>query len=245
MIAVFINCAAVIAGSLVGLLFRSRLAGRQGDVIPVAAGAVTLVLGVQMALGYGNVVYLALSVILGGIVGFWIDIDRRILSLGGILEKVTARGGALFHSGSAGADNFPRAFLNGSVLFCVGAMTIVGSLDAGLRGDYRVILTKSVLDGFMAIGFAAAMGAGTLFSALAILVYQGGLTLGAGAISRIVSDRMLSELSASGGVLILMIGVNLLGLRQIKTANYLPAMLFSLVFVLLDPLLQGIFGGNP
>jgi uncharacterized membrane protein YqgA involved in biofilm formation len=122
-------------------------------------------------------------------------------------------------------------------------MTIVGSLDAGLRGDYQVILTKSVLDGFMAIGFAAAMGVGTLFSALAILVYQGGLTLGAGAISRFVSDRMLSELSASGGVLILMIGVNLLGLRQIKTANYLPAMLFSLVFVLLDPVIQGLFGG--
>jgi uncharacterized membrane protein YqgA involved in biofilm formation len=203
------------------------------------------------------VVYLALSVILGGIVGSWIDIDRRILNLGSLLETVTSRRGTLFRSGGAvssdtvggnagssdGVDNFPRAFLNGSVLFCVGAMTIVGSLDAGLRGDYRVILTKSVLDGFMAVGFAAAMGVGTLFSGLTILVYQGGLTLGAGGISRFVSDRMLSELSASGGVLILMIGVNLLGLRQIKTANYLPAMLFSLLFALLDPLLQGVFRG--
>jgi uncharacterized membrane protein YqgA involved in biofilm formation len=239
MIAVFINCVAIIAGSLVGLLFSKRITGTLSDVVSVAAGLVTLVIGFQMASGYQNIVYLALAMILGGITGSAIDIDRRVMDLGKTIERALLRGKPL-PDATGSKKNFALAFLNASVLFCVGAMSILGSIQAGVEHEYTIIMTKSVLDGFLAAVFAAAMGIGTIFSALTVFVYQGSLTLAASAIASFMTDLMLSELSASGGVMLMMIGINLTGLRTIKTANYLPALLFSALFVLVDPVLQGL-----
>ena len=138
--------------------------------------------------------------------------------------------------------NFAYAFLNASVLFCVGAMSIVGSFKAGIEHDYSIIFLKSILDGFIAIGFAAAMGVGTAFSALAIFVYQGALTMLSVLIQPFVSEQMIAELTGSGGALIVFIGINLMGLKKVKTANYLPAVLFSVIFVLCDPIVRGFLG---
>ena len=226
-------------------------------------------MGVQMAFKYQNVVYLALALIFGGIVGTALDIDGKILKLGRFLERVflkkqeaatpaVSRASTDSHASSnpssptdsraaefsAGKPqkNFAYAFLNASVLFCVGAMAIVGSFKAGIEGDYSIIFLKSVLDGFIAIGFAAAMGVGTAFSALAIFVYQGALTLLAIFIHQYVSDSLLAEITGSGGALIVLIGINLMGLKKIKTANYLPAVIFSALFVLCEPFVRGLFG---
>ena len=117
-------------------------------------------------------------------------------------------------------------------------MAIVGSFEAGVNHQYTTIFTKSILDGFMAIGFAAAMGVGTAFSALAILVYQGALTLLSIWLKPFVSDILLQEVSAVGGAIIIMIGINLLGLKKIKTANYLPALVIEILFVVLIPLIK-------
>ena len=241
MTAVFVNCAAVILGSILGLLFSGRIGSRMEEVIRTGAGVVTLVLGLQMAFEFQNVVYFTLAVIAGGITGTALDIDAKILCLGKLLEyrnKVSA-------ATAAGEEvqplrNFAHAFLNSSVLFCVGAMAILGSLKAGIEHDYSVIFTKSILDGFMAISFAAAMGAGTIFSALSILVYQGALTLLSTLAAPYCTEQMIAEITGSGGALICMIGINLLGIRNIKTANYLPAVLFSVIFVLLDPYISQI-----
>jgi uncharacterized membrane protein YqgA involved in biofilm formation len=241
MIAVFINCAAIIAGSLVGMLFSKKITQVLSDVVSVAAGLVTLVIGVQMASGYQNVVYLALTMILGGIIGSAIDIDRRVMNLGTLIERAILRGKPVPPPDITGSKkNFALAFLNASVLFCVGAMSILGSIQAGAEKEYTIIMTKSVLDGFLAIVFAAAMGIGTIFSALTVFVYQGSLTLMASAVAAFMTEQMLAELSASGGVMLMMIGINLTGLRTIKTANYLPALLFSALFVLVDPLVKVI-----
>jgi uncharacterized membrane protein YqgA involved in biofilm formation len=243
MIAVFVNCAVVILGSLAGVLFSRKISDALTGVISTAAGLISIVLGIKMAMGFSNVVFLTLSMILGGIVGTAADIDGRILGLGGLLEKLFLRRTAAPARAGAGQDappskkDFARAFLNASVLFCVGAMSILGSLQAGLQKDYTLIFTKSVLDGFMAIVFSAALGIGTAFSALTILVYQGLLTLGASAISRFVTEQMLGEITAVGGVLILMIGLGLSNIRQIKTANYLPALVFEALFLLAEPYL--------
>ena len=121
-------------------------------------------------------------------------------------------------------------------------MAIVGSFKAGIEGDYSIIFLKSVLDGFIAIGFAAAMGVGTAFSALAIFVYQGALTLLSIFIHQYVSDSLLAEITGSGGALIVLIGINLMGLKKIKTANYLPAVLFSALFVICEPFVRGLLG---
>jgi len=244
MVAVFVNCGAIILGSIIGLLFSKKISTAMDDIIQTAAGIVTLILGIQMAFKYQNVIYLALALIIGGIIGTALDIDGQILKFGKFLERVVFRSkssAAAKEAPEAAAalaepkKNFAYAFLNSSVLFCVGAMAILGSLKAGIEHDYTIIFTKSVLDGFMAITFAAAMGVGTAFSAVSIFVYQGLLTLLSTLVQPYCTDKMIAELTASGGALIMMIGINLIGLKKIKTANYLPAIVLTIVFVLLDP----------
>ncbi|WP_027728351.1 DUF554 domain-containing protein [Treponema sp. C6A8] len=255
MIAVFVNCATVLIGSIVGLLFARKIPQKVTDSIQLACGLVSFVMGIQMAFKYQNVVYLALALILGGIVGTLLDIDGKILAFGKWLEKIFVKSGdfkgkAFPTSENSDQDptfevghpkkNFAYAFLNASVLFCVGAMAIVGSFKAGIEKDYSIIFLKSVLDGFVSIGFAVAMGVGTAFSIITIFVYQGALTLLSVLIAPYVSEQMLAELTGSGGAIIILIGINLMGLKKVKTANYLPAVLFSVIFVLCEPLVKGL-----
>ena len=251
MLAVFVNCGAVILGSIIGLLFSKKFTDELSDMIQTACGIITLVIGLQMAFKYNSIVYMALSLIIGAIIGYALDIDGAILRFGGWLQKITTPKKKNPIEGDALASdivldeqkkhNFAYAFLNASVLFCVGAMSIVGSFKAGVEHDYTIIFTKSILDGFMAISFAAAMGIGTMFSIIFILIYQGGLTLLSGVLQPYVSDLLINELSAVGGAIIIMIGVNLLGLKKIKTANYLPALVIEILFVVLVPLVKGLF----
>ncbi|MCF0242903.1 MAG: DUF554 domain-containing protein [Treponema sp.] len=235
MLAVYVNCGAVILGSIIGLLFSKLFTEELSKMITTAAGIVTLVLGFQMAFKFQNVVFLSLSLILGGIVGYFLNIDGAILKMGKVLENLIYRKKAnesdveLVENNS---KNFAYAFLNSSMLFCVGAMSIIGSFNAGVEKDYSIIFTKSILDGFMAISFAASMGLGTAFSALTILVYQGALTLLSIWLKPYVSDEMIAELTGCGGCMIIMIGMNLVGLTKIKTANFLPSLILIILFVI-------------
>ena len=249
MIATIVNCIAIIVGSIFGLLFSKKISDQMEDSIMTAAGIVTSVLAIQMAFKYQNVIYLTLSLIMGGMIGTALDIDGKILILGKLLERLVygkntkapeTNSQQINSSLERKTNNFAYAFLNASVLFCVGAMAIVGSFKAGIEKDYSIIFTKSILDGFMAISYGAAMGIGTAFSALAILVYQGGLTLLSKVVSPFVNEQMIAELTGCGGAIILMIGLNLLGIKKIKTANFLPALLFVVLFVLMDPLFKKI-----
>ena len=249
MFATIINCLAVIFGSLIGLLVSGRVKENYRSVVFDGAGVTTLIIGVSMALQSGRIIALAVSLILGGLAGTLMNIDGAILGFGVFLERLTmgrhraakavpAAAAAAASAAASGDDrgwNFGHGFLNASVLFCVGAMALVGSFRAGTEGDSTLILTKSVLDGFMAILMTAAMGPGVAFSALPILVYQGALTLAAGFLKPFVSALMLSELTGIGGALVIMISLNLLGLKKIKTADFLPSLVSMIVFVLFDP----------
>lgn len=236
MIATIVNCIAIIAGSFAGLLFARKITSEISSVISSAAGVITLVIGFQMAFKVQNIIYLALALIIGGILGSWWDIDGKILSLGRFFEHRFAGKNAEKKPNS----QFAYAFLNASVLFCVGAMAIIGSFKAGTEGDYTMLYTKSVLDGFLAIVFSASMGIGTAFSALSIFVYQGALTLLSTVIKPYVSEQMIAELTGIGGTLVIMIGINLLELKKLKTANYLPALIIIVLFVIADPLITSI-----
>lgn len=251
MLAVFVNCIAVIIGSVIGLLFSKKISDRMSTIIQDGAGIITLVLGLQMAFKFNNVIYLSLSLLIGGLVGSALDLDGKILNIGNSLEKLLKgkkKNASEEHSDSNVKNDFPEpavgqenkknfgaAFLNASCLFCVGAMAILGSFEAGISKNYTIIFTKSILDGFMAITFAASMGAGTLFSFIAIFVYQGLLTLLSTFLQPFVTEQMLAELTGCGGAMIVMIGINLLGLKKIKTANYLPSMIFVILFVIAEP----------
>ncbi|MGN0738920.1 MAG: DUF554 domain-containing protein [Treponema sp.] len=243
MLAVFVNCFAVIIGSAIGIIFSKKISGNMSDIIQNAAGIITVVLGLQMAFQFQNIIYLSLSLFLGGIVGNALDLDGKILGIGNFFEKLLYR--KKFRSaGVPGSENqsmpenknFAYAFLNASCLFCIGAMSILGSFEAGIRGNYTIIFTKSILDGFMAITFAASMGIGTLFSFIVIFVYQGALTLLSSFLQPFATEQMLAEITGCGGAMIVMIGINLLGLKKIKTANYLPGIVFVIIFVLCDPM---------
>ena len=250
MLAVFVNCGAVILGSILGILFAKKFTKELSDMIQTACGVISMVIGLQMAFKYGNIIYLALSLIIGGVIGYALDIDGAVLKLGEKLEVLTKRKEKSTanentevpaESSEPAHSNFAYAFLNSSVLFCVGAMAIVGSFEAGVNHNYTTIFTKSILDGFMAIGFTAAMGIGTAFSALAILIYQGALTLLSIWLKPFVSELLIQELSACGGAIIVMIGINLLGIKKIKTANFLPALVIEILFVIFVPMIKGLF----
>ena len=262
MIAVFVNCATVLAGSIIGLLFAKKIPQKITDAIQLACGLVSFIMGIQMAFKYQNVVYLALALILGGITGTLLDIDGKILDFGKLLERIFIKNkskeqnslskdtGGQHEEQSAPSfetgrpkKNFAYGFLNASVLFCVGAMAIVGSFKAGIEHDYSIIFLKSILDGFIAIGFTVAMGVGTAFSIITIFLYQGCLTLLSVFIAPYVTEQMIAELTGSGGALIILIGINLMGIKKIKTADYLPAVLFSVIFVLCEPVVKGIISG--
>ncbi len=223
MIATIVNAAAVVVGSLLGLLLHARIKDSFRTVVYAGAGITTVVIGVQMTLSSSRIVALALSLIVGGILGTWWRIEEGILALGETMKRTFARA-------SEGKD-FAFGFLSASVLFCVGAMALVGSFKAGAEGSYDLILTKSVLDGFMSIVFTAAMGIGVAFSALTVLVYQGILTLAAGWLKPLVSDALLKEITGVGGALVLMIALNLLGVARPKTANFLPSLLLIVLLV--------------
>ena len=229
MIAVFVNCAAVIAGALAGCFFHKRIHDGFKTVVYTAVGIFTLIVGIDMALKTERIVYLSLALVAGGLLGSALDIEGKIYAFGEVLKKCLP-------ASKDDSSSFALGFLNASVLFCVGAMSLIGSFQAGTVGDYNLIFTKSVLDGFIAILMAAALGPGVAFSAISILIYQGTLTLLAGVVSPWVSPLMMSELTGSGGALIVMIGFNLLQLKQIKTGNFIMTIPVIVALVLLDPL---------
>jgi uncharacterized membrane protein YqgA involved in biofilm formation len=232
MIATLANAVAVILGSLLGLLLHDKIKESFKAIVYIGAGLTTIVIGVQMALASSRIVLLALSLIVGGILGEWWKVEDGILRLGEALKRTFAKK-------DSGKD-FAYGFLNASVLFCVGAMTLIGSFKAGAEGDYTLLLTKSVMDGFMAIVLTAALGVGVAFSAIPILVYQGGLTLASGWLKPLVSEALLKELTGVGGALVLMIGINLLGIAKLKTANFLPSLLLIVGLVALLGLFPAI-----
>lgn len=237
MLAVYVNCITIIVGSLLGALFSKKISSNMSNVVQDAAGIITIVIGLQMAFQYKSIIYLSLSLILGGLLGSYLNIDDSILKLGNLLSRLFYGKKAEVKNGE-GNKNFAYAFLNSSVLFCVGAMAIIGSLKAGIEKDYTIIFTKSILDGFMAIVFTASMGIGTLFSFVAVFVYQGLLTLLSVFVKPFVTEALTAELSACGGAMIVMIGINLLNLKKIKTANFLPSIILIVIFVLLDPYIK-------
>lgn len=237
MLAVYVNCITIIVGSLLGALFSKKISSNMSNVVQDAAGIITIVIGLQMAFQYKSIIYLSLSLILGGLLGSYLNIDDSILKLGNLLSRLFYRKKEEVKN-SEGNKNFAYAFLNSSVLFCVGAMAIIGSLKAGIEKDYTIIFTKSILDGFMAIVFTASMGIGTLFSFVAVFVYQGLLTLLSVFVKPFVTESLTAELSACGGAMIVMIGINLLNLKKIKTANFLPSIILIVIFVLLDPYIK-------
>lgn len=223
MIGTLINTATVTAGALLGLGLKTKLPERLTSIVFQVLGLFTTLIGVMMALETGNPLVMVLAALFGALLGEALALERR-------LETLADR-----WKGSAAQDGkrFVQGFVTAFVLFCVGAMTLVGCFQEGITGDRRLIVTKSIMDFFSSTALAAAFGRGVLFTAIPLLVYQGGLTLMASAISPWITAEMMHEITAVGGLMMLGLGLNILEIQRIRVVNLLPALFFAALFAYL------------
>lgn len=209
-----INAAAIIVAGFIGIVFRKGIPPNISRTLQDGLGLLILAIGMQFAFKAESLAVVGVCLALGAVLGEWQQWEGRLETVGQKLEKVFG----------GGDSQFVKGFVSATLLFCVGAMAIVGSLQDGLSHNYDILLVKSMLDGIFAMIFAASMGVGVLFSALPVLVYQGAISLGAGFIKPLLTDPMLNNITALGGVLIAGIGINALGITRIKVANLLPGL---------------------
>src|SRR5215204_440086 len=215
----FLNIATVIIGGMIGLIFGARIPDKLKETVIAGMGLFTAAMGLQMFFKTENPLIVLGALLIGTLLGEWIRIEDGLQNLGKILEQRFSK------EGDDGSNKFVRGFLTASLLFCVGPMAILGSIQDGLTGDYSLLAVKSVLDGFASIAFASTLGMGVAFSTIIILVYQGGVSLLAGGLSAIVTSSMMNELTATGGVILLGLALsNLLEIKKIRVGNMLPAL---------------------
>jgi hypothetical protein len=216
-----INAVAILIGGGMGLLFRKRLPERISRTALEVMGLLSLLVGIKMALLGEEIILVVISLASGAMVGEWVNIEDRLEKFAFSLEE-------RLHLTEVSPA---KGFIHASLLFCVGSMAIIGSITDGLTGDPSILITKAMLDGIISIPFAAAMGFGVLGSAFPILVYQGSLTLLASKLQTFFTPVIIRELTSVGGVIVMGIGVNILGLKKVRVGNFIPA-LFIIVIIL-------------
>ena len=220
-----INIVSVLIGSLLGITIGNRLPERVTQTVVHGLGLVVLVLGMDLALRTQNPLITLGSIVVGGMLGEWWNIDGGLKQVGSWLEARFNKSAAGDEEGSA---RFIRGFVTASLVFCVGPLTILGSIEDGLRGDYRLLAIKSMLDGFAALAFSSSLGIGVAFSVITIFIYQGALSLLAAQAQSILTPDMQTEMFAVGGLIMLGLSVSsLLELRSIRIANFLPAIILA------------------
>jgi uncharacterized membrane protein YqgA involved in biofilm formation len=223
-----VNVAAVIGGTGVGLLVGGRLPERVREAVLSGIGLLTLGVGVASFLETRNAVFPVVALVIGALIGEGLRLEERLEGVGETLRRRFERGGP-------GSSTFVEGFVTASLTFCIGALTVLGSLRDGIAGDTQLLVVKASLDGVISVVYAAAFGWGVAFSALTILVVQGLITAAGWALGEgLLTERMIAELSATGGVMILGIGVRLLDLKKVPVASYLPGLVVA-------PVLVGLF----
>ena len=224
MLGPLVNAATIIVCALVGKFLVRNVPERVSDIIMKAIAACLIYIGVSGAMQSERMLLLILSMIIGAIIGELINIDKGMNKLGKWAENKLG----------SGDSDFSKGFVTATIVFCVGSMAIVGSLESGLTGNHEILFAKSVLDGVMAVVFASQMGLGVLFSFVPVLLYQGGIVLGASFVKVWLTTEIITEMSAVGSLLISVIGFNFLGLKEIKVANMIPAIFFPWIFIAIE-----------
>lgn len=215
-----VNGAAIIVGAVTGLLIGRFISRRLSDWIMQIIGLAVLLIGFQMALNCRQVLLLVVSMVLGGVTGELLRLEERLLGLGRWLESRLGNGGKI-----------AQGFVYATLLYGVGAMAITGAMESGLLGRHQILYSKSILDGISAIILGSTMGAGVALAAAPVVLYQGGLALAARGVGSLLTDPIITELTATGGLLIVAIGLNLLQIKKLEVGNLLPALLFNVVLV--------------
>lgn len=230
----YVNAIAIILGCLLGLLVHKGLKEKYKTIMMQAIGLSVILIGATVALGglldpESEAVLFILSLVIGGIIGEMIGIDKALDRLGMMLQKRVG----------TNDNNVAQGFVTASLIFCVGTMAIIGSLESGLRGNYDMLFAKSILDGVTSMVLATTLGVGVIFSAVAVFLYQGIIILFAGYLEAYLTGQVIREISIIGGILILAIGLGMLEIKKIKTVNLLPAVIVPVIYYLwILPLVQ-------
>lgn len=224
MIGTLINTVAILLGTAVGLLFRRSLNDRLKDTVVQGEGLCVILIGLSSALKTGDTMCVIICIVVGGLIGSAVNIERRLNQLGGVLERRFAAGQQ--------EGSLAKGFVSASLIYCVGAMAIVGAMDSGLRGDHSTLIAKSMLDGVTSIFLAGSMGAGVGLSAFAVLVYQGLIAILAGWLEPLLTSQIITEMGAVGGLLICGIGLNMIyDDKHIPVGNMLPAIFLPMLYL--------------
>jgi len=226
MLGTLVNSLAIIAGSLLGLFFSKGIADNYRDIIMNGVGLSVILIGIKSALSSNDLMVVIFSVILGALLGEAARIEARLEALGKYLEKKVA-------AKSSDTSSFARGFVTASLVFCVGSMAIVGSLESGLTGNHQTLFAKSVLDGVTSVIFASAMGLGVMFSGAAVFLYQGLITMTAVFMKNFLVPETISQMTSVGGLLIMAIGFNMLKITTIRVGNLIPGIFLPLVWFIL------------
>ncbi|MDM5154384.1 DUF554 domain-containing protein [Bacillus sp. DX1.1] len=220
-----VNGICILIGTLFGRLLSSIPESMKGTVMH-AIGLAVMVLGLQMGLKGENFLIAILSLVVGAVIGEWLKLEEKLTSLGDWLEKKV---------GSNGQGSISLGFVTATLIFAIGAMGIIGALDSGIRGNHDVLFTKAIIDGFISLILTTTLGIGVLFSAIPVILYEGAIALFATQIDRFVPEVLMNqfivEMTATGGIMIFAIGLNLLGIIKIKVANLLPGIFVVAVIV--------------
>ncbi|GAB6167863.1 DUF554 domain-containing protein [Clostridium carnis] len=224
MIGTIVNCITIIIGCFIGLLVKGKISEKISTTIMHGLGLSVLYIGISGALKGTNILMTIISIAVGALIGELIDIDKWLFRLGEKIESKVSK--------NERKISISEGFVTASLLFCVGAMAVVGSLESGLRGDHTTLFAKSILDGVSSIIFTSTLGIGVLLSAGTVFVYQGAITLAAGVLSSILSETVINNMSAIGSLLIIGLALNVLGVTKIKVANLLPAVFIPIILAI-------------
>lgn len=222
MLGTIVNTIAVIIGAAIGMFFKKGIPQKLSDTMMKGLGLCTLFLGIRGSLDGQNSLILIISMVVGALIGEGIDLDAKLNRLGNWLENK-------FKSKDGSKVSIAEGFVSASLLFCVGAMTIVGSLQSGLQGNHEMLFNKSMLDFVAAIIFASTMGIGVMVSAAFVFVYQGAITLLAQWVAPVLSDVVIAEMNCVGSVIIIGLALNMLGITKLKVMNYVPAIFIPIL----------------
>lgn len=224
MIGTIVNTLAVIAGGTAGMLLNKSLHPRFKDIYFQATGLFTITIGITMVKDMQNVLLVVAAVAIGGLLGEWMHLENRLNNLSNFLKKRL----------KIGNEKFTEGLITSFILFCVGAMTIVGAIDEGVGRSSEVLLTKSLMDGFSSVLLASAYGVGVVFSSVPLFLFQGSITLLAMYAARFFSPEIIQGLSSVGGILLIGLGINILEIRKLRIVNLLPSLLLVVLFIWLS-----------
>ena len=227
MLGTIVNVIAIVIGSFIGILLKKGIKEEFKDTIMNGIGLTVIIIGINSAIKSDNMVIVIISIVLGIFIGENIRIEDRLNKLGNKMEKKFSKGDS----------NFSKGFVTASLVFCIGAMAIVGALESGLNANHQTLFAKSIIDGITSIIFASTLGIGVAFSAIPIFFYRGGISLLAQLVKNIFTPSLILEMSAVGGILITAIGINILGIKNIKVGNMLPGIFIPILYYVIINLL--------